>query len=156
VRFEITLIPFFLGEMKWIMILKCKRCGECCIKRPCFLSKEIPGNTGKCLALKKSDDIYSCGLYVNPSEYLDFGESPKFKCKIFSAGIRSLMGFSTICEKNSAEDLVLSLFGDVPKELVEFLLWEKTCFPSGQTSIIRAQLLEALTERNLELISNAA
>lgn len=135
-------------------IKKCRRCGKCCIEKPCFLSKDIPGNNGKCLALEKRDDIYSCGLYVNPSKYLNFGESPEFKRKVFSAGIGSLMGISTICEQNTADNLVRALFGDVPKELVEFLLWEKTCFPSGHTSIIRAQLLEALIERNLELISN--
>lgn len=131
-------------------IKKCNRCGKCCIEKPCFLSKDIPGNNGICLALEKSGGKHSCGLYVNPEKYLDFGESSEFKRKVFSAGIGSLMGTSTICEENEVGNLVRSLFGDVPKKMIEFLLWEKTSFPTGQTSIIRAQLLEALIERNIE------
>lgn len=131
-------------------LIKCTRCGECCKNNPCFLSKRILNDNGKCSALENSDGKYSCVLYLKPTKYLDLGDSVDWKDELFSKIVGNLMGIGKICEKSSPKDLVKSIFGDVPDELVEFILNEKTAFPFGQTALIREQLLDALIEGNIK------
>lgn len=132
-----------------ITIKKCTRCGECCIENPCFLSRQLLINSGNCSALEKDGGQYSCGLYLKPTKYLDLGEHAAWKDKLFSEIIKNLMGIGKICEKNSPRELVKSIFGDIPDELVEFLLWEKTALPTVQTAQLRDQLVDALIEGNI-------
>ncbi len=132
------------------MITKCTRCGECCIENPCFLSKRILSDNGKCSALEKNGDEYSCGLYLKPTKYLDLGDRVDWKDEMFSKIVGNLMGIGKICEKNSLKDVVKSIFGDIPDEVAEFLLWEKTAFPMAQTAQLREQLIDFLIQDNIE------
>lgn len=131
------------------MIAKCIRCGECCLNNPCFLSKRILSDNRKCSALEEKDGKYSCGLYTDPIKYLDLGEKADWKKELFSKIVANLMGIGKICEKNSPKDLVKSIFGNIPEEAIEFILWERTAFPMAQTAILREQLIDVLIEGNI-------
>lgn len=139
------LMNVFMGR-EWKME-KCKRCGKCCIDIPCFLSKEILKDNGKCSALEFNDNQYSCGLCIEPSKYIDLGPSASWKDKYFSEMIKNLMGVGTFCDsKHSPIDLVKSIIHGVSDEIAECILWERTVYPMGQTSIIRKQLTDFLIE----------
>jgi hypothetical protein len=127
-----------MGEIK-----KCIRCGECCIKNPCFLSKNIlKDSNGKCSALENDNGKYSCGLYHKPTKYIDLGKPEHWKDAYFSETIKNLMGIGTICEKSSPVDLVRSIFGDISEEEAGCTLWNETAFPMVQASLLRNQLKE--------------
>lgn len=129
---------------------RCKRCGDCCTKNPCFISRKVLNTGKKCPALEVVDGKHSCGLYSNPSKYVDLGEPNQWKFEYFSVAIRTLMGIGTICEKNSALDLTKSVFPGISDDAAEYILWNKTAFPMAQTSILREQLIDLLINGDRE------
>ncbi len=84
----------------------CSRCGDCCSKIMCgighavFTDGEEPtleDNYDICPALEKDGEIFSCGLVVHPSKYLNLGENAEWKDEWMSMFIGGMLGIELGC-----------------------------------------------------------
>lgn len=125
-------------------MVKCRRCGKCCLKSPCFLSRDILGNKEKCKALEKTNGNYTCGLVREPSKYIDLGLKATWKDSIFRTAFSDLLGIGTYCDSDTKfTHIAKDIFGDISDELVDALLWSCTSYPDAPPSKIIKQLKDA-------------
>ena len=82
----------------------CVRCGRCCLAEPCDLATEFLGSDGACSALEQeADGLYSCGLVLHPSRYLDMGQAATWKDEMLVGWFRLLLGIGIGCDSTSGE-----------------------------------------------------
>lgn len=128
-------------------IIQCKRCGKCCLKSPCFLSREILKNKDKCKALEKDGEVYTCGLVRKPSDYLDLGEKAGWKDRYLRDTFSQLLGIGKYCDSDMKfDDIIRDIFGNISDEITETLLWSCTAFPMAPPSTIIQQLKDSYVE----------
>ena len=75
----------------------CTRCGHCCSQIKCGVGAAVFGKTKGCPALESSGDLFSCGLVINPSKYVDLGEHAAWKGEWFSKMVRGMLGIELGC-----------------------------------------------------------
>lgn len=80
----------------------CNRCGSCCEAMPCMVGMALLGDHRLCAALQDNDDgTRSCGLVVNPGQYIDMGERAAWKEKFFGNMVARLIGIGEGCDTDA-------------------------------------------------------
>lgn len=97
----------------------CKRCGDCCSKIPCGIGFVIFGDQRPCPALENENGVFSCGLVINASKYIDLGVHSIWKNIWFGKMVSGMIGISLgCCTTKEGERLAIDLKTRIKKPFI--------------------------------------